>query len=64
MKGRLNYRELIKNWMQFYGMTAETAKKMFASIWARMQASKLKTLEKGEETNGTFVERADTAGES
>ena len=56
MKERLNYRKLMKSWMLLYGMTAEGAKKMFASIWARLQISKQNTVQKGEGTNGTYME--------
>ena len=47
MKRRLNYRTLLKNWMQFYSLTTETANKMFASIWIRVQDSIGKNDEKG-----------------
>ena len=51
MKKRLNYRALLKNWMQFYSLTAEAAEKMFSSIWTRVQASIKKPEEKDDETH-------------
>lgn len=38
MDKRLNYRKLLAQWMQFYTLPAELSKKMFASIWMRLQA--------------------------
>ena len=59
MNDRLDYRELLKNWMQYYSIPAEISKKMFASIWARVQDAKRRTDEIGERTDGTYLERAD-----
>lgn len=52
MKERLNYQKLLQDWMQFYSMTAERSKAVFASIWKRMQQPKCKTERKGEMGNG------------
>lgn len=64
MRNRLNYRELLKNWMQFYSLTADAAKKMFASIWMRMQTPKELSSGKGAEENGKTMERADRTGKT
>ena len=56
MNKRMNYRKLLKNWMQFYSLPAEASKKMFAAIWARIQASRGKTGKEGAENNETHVE--------
>ncbi|MCH5182987.1 MAG: hypothetical protein J1E00_02330 [Oscillospiraceae bacterium] len=64
MGKRLQYRDLLKNWMQFYSITAETAKKMFASIWARTQAAKEKTSEKGADRNEDRMGATDRKSES
>ena len=56
MDKRLDYRKLLQNWMQFYHLTAGTAKKMFTSIWTRLQASKEKSDDKGADQNETHVE--------
>lgn len=58
----LDYRKLIRNWMQFYEMTAERSKKMFVSILVRMQDAREKRTEKGGEKHGTWVERLDRKG--
>ena len=48
MNKRLNYRKLLENWMEFYSMTTELSKKMFATIWMRLQNDR-KTNEKEKE---------------
>ena len=58
---RRNYQQLLKNWMQFYELTAERSKKMFASIWLHLQNSKTKG---GEENDGLYLEQSDRAGEA
>ena len=62
MKKRLNYHELLKSWMQFYDMTAEKSRKLFASVWLRTQDAKTKT-EEGAKHNGVHMERAGEPGE-
>ena len=58
MEEKLNYRALIKSWMRFYGLTAERSKKLFASIWMRVQGTKTETetLENGGKIDGTHME--------
>ena len=56
MDKRLNYRKLLENWMQYYKLTAEGAKKMFASIWMLLQSSKEATDEKGADQNAENME--------
>lgn len=53
MKKRLNYRKLLKDWMQHYDMTDELSKSLFIIIWTKMQISRAKTKQKGEEANGS-----------
>ena len=67
MDKRLNYRKLLNHWMQFYSLSAETSKKMFAAIWARMQASIGhmpcgKTGKEGVMNHETYVERSGRTG--
>lgn len=52
MKKRLNYRELIKSWMQMYGPTVELSSNLFSSIWMRMQSAKTEVSEDRSEKNG------------
>lgn len=59
MKKALDYHRLFKNWMEFYDLTAERSKKMFASIWAHLQITKPKVDEKGEKNHGGYLERPD-----
>ncbi|MCH5182907.1 MAG: hypothetical protein J1E00_01905 [Oscillospiraceae bacterium] len=56
MDKRLNYRNLLENWMQYYKLTAEAAKKMFASIWIRVQVSKEVSDDKGADQNAENME--------
>ena len=56
MDKRLNYRKLLKKWMQFYSLPAEISKKMFMAIWTRLQAPIGKSGKKGEGNNETLVE--------
>lgn len=56
MDKRLNYRKLLENWMQYYHLPPETAKKMFETIWLRLQASKEKTGDKGADHNAENME--------
>ncbi len=57
MKKRLNYRKLLRSWMQFYEMSAEMSKKVLASILARLQNQKIN--ENGGNANEVHMERAD-----
>lgn len=56
MAKKLNYRRLIKSWMRFYGLTAERSKRLFASIWMRMQSPKAEALEERSKINGNELE--------
>lgn len=49
MNHKLNYRELIKIWMQFYGMKAELSTQIFKAICIHLQA---KSVDKKENKNG------------
>lgn len=49
MGHKLNYRELIKSWMRFYGMKAELSKQIFKAICIHLQA---KAVDKKEDKNG------------
>lgn len=60
MNHKLNYRELIKNWMQFYGITAELSKQIFEAIWLYLQEE---TVNKKEKRNEQQLERSDRKGE-
>ena len=56
MDKHLNYRKLLENWMQYYKLTAEAAKKMFASIWMHLQSSKETTDDKGADQHAENME--------
>ena len=60
MKKRLNYRELMEKWMEYYSMSAERSRRMWASILSRLHVSKTKTDTEGEKQNEIYVERADS----
>ena len=60
MNHKLNYRELIKNWMHFYGITAELSKQIFEAIWLYLQEE---TVNKKEKRNEQQLERSDRKGE-
>ena len=62
MKNRLNYSELMANWMQLYEMSAEMSKKVWTSILTHLRNQKSKTTEKEESTNEEHLERADRKG--
>ena len=64
MNGRLNYRELMQKWMQYYELSAERSKRMWTSILSHLHTSKLKSTEKGEEINEIHVERIDRKRET
>lgn len=51
MDKRLNYRKLLKQWMEFYSLSAEASKKMFATIWMCLQASIGKSDKEGVKDN-------------
>lgn len=61
MRKKLDYRSLLKNWMQFYNMTTDISRQMFTSIWMHVQ--KEKTIEKMEKSNGLYLERSDRKSE-
>ena len=56
MKKKLNYCELIKSWMQLYGLTVELSRNLFSAIWMRMQNAKTEALEDGGEERGIHLE--------
>ena len=56
MDKRLNYRKLLKNWMQHYTLPAGISKRMFTAIWTRLQALMGNPDEKGAETDETHME--------
>lgn len=53
MNKKLDYRKLMRNWMQFYAITVERSKKMFVSILERIQDTKEKKNEKGGNKHGS-----------
>ena len=56
MKKKLDYRELIKSWMLFYGLTVGFSQKLFSSIWKRMKSTETKLLEEGGNKDGARME--------
>lgn len=56
MEKRLNYRKLLENWMLYYHLPEETAKKMFETIWMRLQSSKEITDDKGADQHAENME--------
>lgn len=56
MDKRLNYRKLLKDWMQYYNLPAGISKRMFAAIWTRLQVLMGNLDEKGAETDETYME--------
>ena len=60
MEKRLNYRKLLQNWMTYYHLPPPVAKKLYTAI--RSQNTEA-TLKKGEEENGSSMEKSDRTGE-
>ena len=56
MNKRLNYRKLLKQWMQYYSLSAEKAKSMFEVIRQRLRDPTGKSDQKGGGDDETNVE--------
>ena len=56
MKKKLNYRKLIKNWMQSYNLSVELSNEMFSCICRRMRIAKTDELKKESSKDGTGME--------
>lgn len=42
MKRRLDYHTLLQNWMSFFTLTTKASKRIFSSIWMRLQTNTVK----------------------
>lgn len=59
MKKRLNYSDLLQNWMLSYTLSTDVSNQIFDSIWSRIQNAATKTNEKGVKEYGTKLEGLD-----